>query len=437
MTIMILNHLQHKLHKFHIPDFLKKSGIWGKSGIWEKSGISTGLWTAILLLFFSSVALAERNQQVDAPILNPLEIQTSDDPLLPNPPLERSLNTLEESNLRAALDKLNNEATAELNRGNKDQAFEIWYREIRLRRVLGGPLEEVQALGRVGEIAWGKNYKPETQLITGRLKTIQQEAEEKESLDKPLLNALGKAYLQVRVPGPALAIYNQILADTRQRKDAKGEEEILKIIAQLHLAWFDYTQAATTYEELLNLAKTDSDLINEKVYLEDLINIYNQSRQMEKSLRIKEQLVELYRNPEDIMKVPGLKIAIAADYESLDKAEKASEIYQEAYKQALALDQFSEASDALERLGKLYHADHQPEVALQVYEVLVWVEQQSYNAFGLMNVYDQMGQIYLEEKNYPKALEYFQLGLDLAKSLQHQETYFARQIERVNQERLP
>ncbi|HBE18745.1 MAG TPA: hypothetical protein DEG17_12040 [Cyanobacteria bacterium UBA11149] len=405
--------------------------------MWWKSGILTGIWTFILLLSFSSVTLAQRNRQIEAPILNPLEIPTNNDPLLPNPPVERPLSPLEEYNLREALAELNNEANAEINGGNKVKAFEIWYREIRLRRVLGGPLEEVPALGRVGEIAWSKNYKPETQLITSRLKTIQQEAEAKGSLDKPLLHALGKAYLQVRVPGQALAIYNQILADSRQRQDEKEEEEILKIIAQLHLAWFDYAQAAGTYQELLNLAQTNSNHINEIAYIEELINIYNQSRQREKSLLMKEQLLALYRNPEELIKVPGLKIAIATDYEALDKAEKASEIYQEAYKEALALNQFAEASDALERLGKLYSADDQPEVALQVYEVLVWVEQQSYNAFGLMNAYDQMGQIYLDQKNYVKALEYFQQGLDLAKLLQHQETYFARQIERVNQEKSP
>jgi hypothetical protein len=48
-----------------------------------------------------------------------------------------------------------------------------------------------------------------------------------------------------------------------------------------------------------------------------------------------------------------------------------------------------------------------------------------------------MGQIYLDQKNYPKALAAFQQGLELAKSLQYQETYFATQIERVNQQRSP
>jgi hypothetical protein len=51
-----------------------------------------------------------------------------------------------------------------------------------------------------------------------------------------------------------------------------------------------------------------------------------------------------------------------------------------------------------------------------------------------MNVYDQMGQIYLERQEYAQALAAFQQGLVLAQSLKYQETYFARQIEVVNQQ---
>jgi hypothetical protein len=49
-----------------------------------------------------------------------------------------------------------------------------------------------------------------------------------------------------------------------------------------------------------------------------------------------------------------------------------------------------------------------------------------------MDAYDLMGQIYLEQKQYPQALAAFQEGLALAKSLQYQENYFNTQIERVS-----
>jgi tetratricopeptide (TPR) repeat protein len=408
MTKVIFNLLQPKLLK------------WGKAAF----------WIATFLLCFSAVAVAKPNETAPP---NPLEI-TTPDPLLPNPPVERALTPVEQANLREALDQLNEQAAAQLSAGNSIEAYKIWYREIRLRRVLGGPLEEVQALGRVGEIAWSQNSKPEVQLITTRLETIQKEAETKKTLDEPLLRALGRAYEQIRVPGQALKVYEQILATERQRNDPAAVETTLKTIAQLHLAWFDYPKAAAAYEELLATAQAKGDRVNQLVYLKELINIYDKSKQPENALRTKQQLVEKYLNEQDFTQIPALKIAIAADYEALNQPEEASQNYQEAYTLAFSSQQFAYASDALLKLGNLYRSHSQPDFALQVYDVLLKVEQQSYNYYGLMNAYDQMGQIHLEQKNYAQALSAFQQGLELAKSLQYQESYFSTQIERVNQQ---
>jgi len=408
MTKVIFNLLQPKLLK------------WGKAAF----------WIATFLLCFSAVAVAKPNETAPP---NPLEI-TTPDPLLPNPPVERALTPVEQANLREALDQLNEQAAAQLSAGNSIEAYKIWYREIRLRRVLGGPLEEVQALGRVGEIAWSQNSKPEVQLITARLETIQKEAETKKTLDEPLLRALGRAYEQIRVPGQALKVYEQILATERQRNDPAAVETTLKTIAQLHLAWFDYPKAAAAYEELLATAQAKGDRVNQLVYLKELINIYDKSKQPENALRTKQQLVEKYLNEQDFTQIPALKIAIAADYEALNQPEEASQNYQEAYTLAFSSQQFAYASDALLKLGNLYRSHSQPDFALQVYDVLLKVEQQSYNYYGLMNAYDQMGQIHLEQKNYAQALSAFQQGLELAKSLQYQESYFSTQIERVNQQ---
>ncbi|HBB32293.1 MAG TPA: hypothetical protein DDZ80_17905 [Cyanobacteria bacterium UBA8803] len=376
------------------------------------------MWTAILLFGCGSVALAQTDP-ANAP--NPLELDVKSDPLLP---------ALSEE----ALDQLSERAAAELSRENREGAFALWFREIRLRRVLGGPIEEVKALGRVGEIAWRENYKPEVKLITARLQTIQREAQEKKTLDEPLLNALGQAYRQVRFPGPAIVVYEQILANDRQRGDIVAQEETLKTIAQLHLAWFDYPKAAATYEELLALAQARGDRFTEVTYLQELVNIYNQAQQPQNALRMKERLIQTYLNQSDYTKIPGLKIAIASDYEALGEPDLASQAYQEAYAQAWSLQQFASASEALQKLAALYRSYEQPEYALQVYETLINVDQQSYNFYGLMNTYDQMGQLYLDQKNFGKALEAFQQGLALAQSLQYQETHFARQIQRVNQQ---
>lgn len=386
---------------------------------------------ATLWLGLSGATLA---QPAETNPPNPLELDTTGDPLLPNPPVERPLSPLERRRLREDLNQLNNQAAAELRAGNLEAAFDIWYREIRLRRVLGGRLAEVKTLGRVGEIAWSRNAKSQVQLITKRLETIQQNAEEEGELDPELLGALGQAYRQVRVPRNALAIYEQILADARQQGDLDTQAETLETIAQLHLAWFDYPQAAAIYEELLAIAQARRDRVAEVNYLQELLNIYKQSQEPENALRIKERLVESYLNQENYTQIPALKIGIGADYEALNQPEKASQSYQEAYALAWSSQQFAYASDALEKLAQLYLSYDQPDYALQVYETLIIVEQQSYNYYGLMQAYDQMGQIYLTQNKYAQALDAFQKGLELARSLQYRETHFARQIEKVNQE---
>ncbi|HEY9607683.1 MAG TPA: tetratricopeptide repeat protein, partial [Allocoleopsis sp.] len=212
------------------------------------------------------------------------------------------------------------------------------------------------------------------------------------------------------------------------------QEETLKTIAQLQMAWFDYPNAAATYEELLTLATAKGDRVSEVNYLQQLVYIYDKAQKPENALRQKQRLAEAYLNQKDYTNLPALKIAIAGDYEALKQLDLASQTYQEAYSLAWSLQQFAYASEALKKLGALYRAHNQPEFALQVYDVLLKSAQQSYDYYALMNTYDQMGQIYLEQKKYPQALAAFQQGLALAKSLQYQENYFATQIDRVNQQ---
>ncbi|WP_287356048.1 tetratricopeptide repeat protein [Moorena sp. SIO3B2] len=373
---------------------------------------------------------------------NPLEL-TAPDPLLPSLSPDEPLNPSERSRLKQALDELNAEAEAEFKAGNQSKAFDIWYREIRLRRVLGDPVAEVQTLGRVGGVAWNENNKQSVQLITARLEEIQQENEAEDSINLPLLKALGKAYEQIRVPGQALTVYEQILADARNQGDMAAVEATLKTMGELHMAWFDYPKAAETYEELLAQVQTDVPLeplrerINEEVaYLQELAYIYDQDQQPDQALPKKQQLVDIYLNQGNDTQIPALKIAIASDYNSLNQPEKARQTYQEAYALAWSLQQFAHASEALQPLAQLYLTSKQPEFALQVYEVLLQVEQQSYNYYGLMNTYDNIGQIYLEMNNYPQALAAFQKGLDLAESLQHREAYFVNKIQLVNRQNL-
>lgn len=409
MTKVILNSLQLKLLN------------WGRAG----------LWIAAFLLCFSSVTLAAQEKPKPEEFkVNPLEI-TKPDPLLPRLPKRGTLSPEEQSRLQASIDELDAQAAALYQEKKADEAFDIWYRGLRLRRALGR-VEEVQALGRVGEMAWQNTRKFDTQVITRRLQEIQKEAEDQKALNLELLRTLGQAYQQVRFPEPAVKVYQQILAQERQQGDTQAQETTLKTLAQLNMDWFNYPQAAAIYEELLTQAQSRGDRVNELAYLEQLVYIYNKAQQPENALRMKQKLAATY--PPTDPRVPALKIAIATDYEALNQPDPASQNYQDAYKLAWALRQWAYASEALQKLAALYHSHNQSDSALQVYDVLIKTQQQSYNFYGLMNTYDKMGQIYLEQKKYSQALDFFQRGMQLAKSLQYQENYFAEQLERVSKQ---
>lgn len=397
------------------------------------------------ILFSSSLTLAQTNKPKppDKFPPSPLEI-TTPDPLLPRLPKDKqSLTLQEQQKLEPALDALNQEAAAKLQAGDQVAAFEIWNRELRLRRFLGS-LAEVQALSRVGAIAWRQNDGQELQYITQRLQAIQKQAQSQKTtaqIDLELWRSLGQAYQNVRSPKLALEVYDQVLLVVREQKNTTAVVENLKTIGELHLSWFDYPKAAPIYEELLSLATSQSERVNEVTYLKRLAYIYEQTKQPQQSLNVLNKLSEIYVNENNLTEIPELKLAIASNYESLAKEDpnlllEAFNNYQEAYTTAWQLKEYVRAGEALQKLIALYRSQGQTDEALQASQILVETETQAANFYGLMQAYDQIGQLYLERKEFPQALTAFQKGLEIAQQLKHEVAYFTGQIEKVSKANL-
>ena len=396
------------------------------------------------ILFSNSLTLAQtkKPKPPDEFPPSPLEI-TPPDPLLPRLPKDKQPLTLQEQqNLAPALDALNQEAAAKLQAGDRVAAFEIWNRERRLRRFLGF-LAEVQALSRVGAIAWKQNDGEEVQYITQRLQAIQKQAQSQKTtaqVDLELWRSLAQAYQNVRSIKLAVEAYDQVLLVVRQQKDPAAVVEMLKTIGELHLTWFDYTKAAPVYEELLSLATSLGERVNEVTYLQRLAYIYEQTQQPQQSLNVLNKLVEIYTNENNLTVIPELKLAIAANYESLAKKDpnlllEAFQNYQEAYTTAWQLREYVRAGDALQKLIALYRSQGQIDEALQASQILVQIQTQSANFYGIMQAYDQIGQLYLEQKDFPQALTAFKKGLEIAQQLKHEEAYFTKQIEKISSNR--
>jgi tetratricopeptide (TPR) repeat protein len=386
----------------------------------------------------------EKQEQPDAFPPNPLDLREPD-PLLPTTTSKRPLTAAEKKQLGVALDALNLQAAAKMKASDRIGALELWNREMRLRRALGA-LEETKALGRFGDAAWKDNNTPQVRWITDRLDKLLERSQSTKPLEPEyvgtitvepttdrgaLLEALGLAYQQVRQPQTAIGIYQQILTDAKKQNDAVKVESTLITLGQLHLSWFDYPNAATTYQELLAIARAKHDQTNEILYLNQLAFIYEQAKEPTSAIAYQQQLVALYEKINDPKPIPGLKLKIADNYQRLSQLNLAEQNYQSAYQLAQTLLQLGYASDALQKLGLLYRANNRLPAAVRVYSFLVAVEQQAYNYYGIMSAYDQLGQIYITLKAYPQALKAFQQGLLVARQLKYRETYFSTQIQQV------
>ncbi|MGI0485384.1 tetratricopeptide repeat protein [Pantanalinema rosaneae CENA516] len=549
----------------------------------------TSLITLLLLLAQSGltpVGMAAPTEPDEFPP-NPLEL-TTPDPLLPNP--LRPLTAPEQQQLAIACDALNAEAQARLQAGDRVGAFDLWNRELRLRRALG-LIPEIQALGRVGDIAWketdttqvrwitkrldailtqilpppppssgsptpttppatdpGKvpvvpppqtpapsptpnpsssvQPKPETtanqaggnqngtsssnaQINSAPIRTDQNRSVRVNSssnssspassaqvnssqtsrsqtgavpttlaqtgtttptnptpaitvptrtvpvtrptppnpgVTAPILNldpatkirvleALGIAYQQVRLPQVAVRIYEQILADARQRRDEAKIESTLITLGQLHLSWFSYDPAATAFRELLERSRTRGDRQYEILYLNQLAYIHEQAKQPEAAIAYQQQLITLYQTVmRDPNPIPPLHIRMGDNYQIMGRLDLAEQSYQAAYQLAQPLLQLAYASDSLQKLAALYLANNRLDAALRIYDFLIGVEQQAYNTYGVMAAYDKIGQIYLSRKEYPQAILAFRRGLDLARQLKYREDYFTGQIQQAAQQ---
>ncbi|MFB6276971.1 MAG: tetratricopeptide repeat protein [Halothece sp.] len=353
---------------------------------------------------------------------NPLEVQEFNDPLLPNPPVPRPLSPLEKFRLEQALDQLNQQARNRYQQGNVAGAFEIWYRELRLRQKLK-PIQEVKALGRVGEIAWSENRSQDFRNIKQRLQTIETTA--KNNDNRELMKALAQTYEQMRALDRAIAIYQNLV------KESGNPTPILEKTAQLYEEQFAYKEAANIYEKLLEKATEKNNTVAKINYLSNLKYLYEQGNKPEQGITVKQRLIELYQQQNNQQALPGLMVALGEDYAQTNQGNQASRTYQNAFDLAWSQQKYAIASDALSSLAQLYRKDGSLDTTLQIYEQLLIVHRQSSDHYGLMMTYDQIGQLHQQQDQAQKAITAYENALQIAQSLNYQQDYFQQKIQQL------
>jgi tetratricopeptide (TPR) repeat protein len=408
----------------------------------------------------ASVSLAKPQAQPEGRPFNSLKI-TTPDPLLPSTARRGKLSAAEQQQVSQNADILELQGTKFFKSGQKDTAFETWFRALRLRQYLP-PLNEISALGRVGKTAWNENRTTEIRMITERLQALEP------GLTSPALSSqdrlqmqrsLGYAYEQVHAYASAVAIYERVKAQARTTGDRPTEAQALLAISELYFNRLDYAPSAAAYQELLALVQkpggslpqptqrsaynpnrrssaftSGTVLPTELDILLQLNYLYEQSQQPEPGIAIQERLIAYYQQTQDPKPIPALRLTIAKNYQAANKPEQALSSYQQTYEQAVSLQQYAVAAEALQNLVDYYRSQNQYEAALKMYQYLFDVQTRSDNTMGRMETLDQMGQVYLAQKDYPQAIAAFQQGLAIAKQLNYRQDYFAAQIQQASQQ---
>jgi len=364
-----------------------------------------------------------------SPAANPLEIEIDrSDPVIPLGYKKRELSAFEINRIKREMGKLDRSARSQLQQEKAKIAFQLWYRQLKLARAVGMEAE-IEALGDVGAIAWQANRGADLRNIANRLITL--ESEIPENLSPALLEQFATAYRQVHYLERAIAIQEQILANNKQSGLLEAEEN-LKTLGKLYLAYFDYQKAAQTYEQLITLALTKSQIDPQiGFYLETLTDIYDRTDRKKQAIDARKRLIIVYQATGKSSKISQLELAIADDYATEKQTQKAFEAYERAFTLALKNRQLAIADLALNSLGKLYQTAGEKELAIATYTKLLKLQRQSYNHYGLINTYDVLGKIYLKSAKKQKAKQYFQQALELAAGLNYKVSYFNSQIEKL------
>jgi tetratricopeptide (TPR) repeat protein len=391
------------------------------------------IWQKIFLVYLLSISsLVFIQEQVLAQMQPTQSLMVDrDDPLIPAGYEKRELTSFEKYRIQRAITQLNKTAQVELEKDNQAKAFKLWYRQLRLSRVLSRETE-IKNLGNIGAIAWQENRGVDVRNIANRLIEIQGEIASHKTFYPDLLDNLGRAFRQVRYLDQATNIYQQNLANSRKNSNLIAQEKNLQTLGELYLARFDYQNAANIYQKLLTLNTQKSEANDQtNIYLDTLINIYEQTEQIDKVIATRERLIQKYTTAQKSNKIPALEIAIARDYETAKQLDKAIATYNHTFELAFQTQQLAIASEALTRLAILYKKNKQVDLAISTYNKLLQVQQQTYNYYGLINTYDTLGKIHLNLNQKAQAKQHFQQGLELAKSLNYKVEYFSNQINKL------
>lgn len=357
------------------------------------------------------------------------------DPLLPTTVVDRPLSPLELFTLEQDLNQLAREAEDLAEADDPDAAQDLWMREVRLRRLLGLDAE-LEAIDRVAQWLRDRSATQTLQLLSARLDQLTPNLDPAQVEDRERLERMAPIYTILGHVEAAATLRRTLAEAALDRGDTEEHRAQLDALALLYAEWFYFPEAAATYGELVDLVTDqrsdggDNDRIR---FLVGQIENLDFAQRFPEALAAQQQLLLRYREDESRWpQVAELQYAMAQNHLRLGDLESASRQYQVAYTNAIEGEQFDIAAQVLRGLAHLYRQLEQWPDVDYLYQQLLAVERQALNAYGLMDTFDRLGQLYEQAENPTGALQAYTEGLALAHQIHHRQDYFTEQIQRLS-----
>lgn len=352
------------------------------------------------------------------------------DPLLPDLPVLRPLSPLEKLDLAEDLDLLAAEAEALFLEGQTELAFQTWLREVRLRRILGYEAE-LEAIQRVGLRAWENSRSEEIQLLTLRLEQIQEELFAETPVNVELLEEVVAAFEVLRDIDSAVEVYETLIVQAAQAGDRAERRRLLENLARLRETWFRFVVAGETYQTLLTSLDPNGQDLKEIEYLKGAIRNYEDAGDLQTAINYQRRLLREYEQTMQPQAIPPVTLEIARNYRALDSLNQAQTFYSTTYSAALAQRQTDIASEALQDLAEIYLNQGKVEDVLYLYQQRLAVERLSYNAYGLIQTFNKLGQLYEEQGQIDEAIAAYREASILANGLNYRDAFFELRLRQL------
>jgi len=287
------------------------------------------------------------------------------------------------------------------------------------------------AKGSTGAVSVGSGVGDSSSASSGSLAMSTGQASPLEEIT--LINRLAQLSL-FSLDYPAAALYTeqaiQLAPETEATEVRPGATNVpdLLAIAVPGANLSEPTEAGDPTSELplpseIGPAQTSTTLLVQLAY------VYEQDRRFAEAAAVQQQILPLYDDPVLVQQQPALQVAIARNQARSGQLVEAIASYQTAYSQSQTLQQFAVSKAALSQLAELYRNQDQLEDALSVYDVLLQVNDLSYDLYGVADTQANRAEILVSQQQLEAARRAYRQALHAAKLLGYREAELQQRLD--------